>query len=106
MKCLIEELVDTDVLPWGWVMLRRTPNTDAADGFIEVRMTGDVDLIAENAAAFELLDVYEKENERLRLLLSEAHNQIEYLGDKFQETGSGNATLSRIADALKGGNDE
>ena len=47
-----------------------------------------------------------KENERLRHLLSEAHNQIEYLGDKFQETGSGNATLSRIADALKEGIDE
>ena len=34
-------------------------------------------------------------------LLREARAQIEYLHEKFQETGSGNALLSRIAAALK-----
>jgi hypothetical protein len=48
MRLLIEEL-DKE-LPQGWVMLRRIPSTDPADGFIEMHFTGDVDLIAENAA--------------------------------------------------------
>jgi len=50
MKCLIEELNKLDILPWGWVMLRRTPNTDPEDGFIELHYTGDTNLIEENAA--------------------------------------------------------
>ena len=50
MKCLIEELDKLDILPWGWVMLRRTPNTDPEDGFIEVKYTGDIDLIEQNNA--------------------------------------------------------
>jgi len=36
-------------LPWGWVMLRRIPNTDLEDGFIEIHYTGDTNLIEENA---------------------------------------------------------
>jgi hypothetical protein len=36
------------------------------------------------------------ENERLREAVGEAINQIEYLHQKFQETGSGNAVLSRL----------
>ena len=47
LRLLIEEL--NRELPQGWVMLRRTPNTDRADGFIEMCFTGDTDLIAENA---------------------------------------------------------
>ena len=48
MRCLIEELNKIDILPWGWVMLRRTPNTDPEDGFIEIHYTGDTNLIEEN----------------------------------------------------------
>jgi hypothetical protein len=40
------------------------------------------------------------EIERLRAALNEAINQIEYLHNKFRETGSGNAVLSRIRDEL------
>ena len=58
MKCLIEELNDLDILPWGWVMIRRTPNTDPEDGFIELHYTGDTNLIEENAAL-------KRENKRL-----------------------------------------
>ena len=35
-------------------------------------------------------------------LLAEAKLQIEYLHDKFKETGSGNAVLGKIDSALKG----
>lgn len=46
-------------------------------------------------------DVFIKPGDRqrervLELMLSEARNQIEYLQEKFQETGSGNAVISRI----------
>ena len=53
MKCLIEELNKIDILPWGWAMLRRTPNTDLEDGFIEIHYTGDTNLIEENANLVE-----------------------------------------------------
>ena len=65
MKCLIEELNQLDILPWGWVMLRRTPNTDPNDGFIEIRFTGDVNLIKENATLQNQLSVAMSENQRL-----------------------------------------
>jgi hypothetical protein len=41
------------------------------------------------------------EIERLRAALEEARLQIEYLHDKFRETGSGNAALARIDAARK-----
>lgn len=39
--------------------------------------------------------------ERLKSVLSDAYLQIEYLHEKFQETGSGNAILVRINDVLE-----
>jgi hypothetical protein len=40
------------------------------------------------------------EIERLRAALNEAINQIEYLHNKFRETGSGNAVVARIRHLL------
>lgn len=40
------------------------------------------------------------ENERLREVLAEAKLQIEYLHDRFKQTGSGNAVIARINEAL------
>ena len=57
MKLLLEELWKE--LPQGWVMIRRTPNTNPRDDLIEMHFTGDVDLIAENATL-------KRENEVLR----------------------------------------
>ena len=42
----------------------------------------------------------EEENKRLRETLHESKLQIEYLQDKFQETGSGNAIISKINQIL------
>lgn len=42
----------------------------------------------------------EQENEELREALTEASIQIEYLHEKFSETGSGNNILARIEKAL------
>lgn len=36
------------------------------------------------------------ENEELRALLAEARLQIEYLQDRFRQTGSGNGVLAKI----------
>lgn len=44
-------------------------------------------------------DIIESRN-RLRAALAEARLQIEYLHEKFGETGSGNAVLARITEAL------
>lgn len=41
------------------------------------------------------------ENARMREALEEAVLQIEYLHEKFKETGSGNNVLSRIKTALE-----
>lgn len=42
----------------------------------------------------------EAETERLKDVLREARLQIEYLHEKFQETGSGNAVIAHINHAL------
>ena len=39
-KCLVSDLYNPQILPEGWVMLRRTPNTDPADGFVGIKMLG------------------------------------------------------------------
>ena len=41
-----------------------------------------------------------EDRDRLRAILAEARLQIEYLHEKFGETGSGNAVLARITEAL------
>ena len=69
-------------------------------------------LEAENAAAFELLDVYEKENERLRELLDNSRKCIRSVEDQsvFGIGGEGmthwylsHELLNYIDDALKEG---
>ena len=48
MHCLLEELHDLSILPYGWVMLRRMPNTDPGDEFIEIKYFGGNDLLKRN----------------------------------------------------------
>lgn len=48
LRCVVEELNDVNILPFGWVLLRRQPNSDPKDGFIDIKLTGDMDILAKN----------------------------------------------------------
>ena len=62
-------------------------------------------LEAENVAAFELLDVYEKENERLREYY-EAHMAVENSITEFDLHWDAVERLKNARDALKEGKDD
>ena len=95
MRLVIEELGKE--LPQGWVMLRRTPNTDPADGFIEMHFTGDIDLIAENAKLKRVRDAAEKLNSTVQAHYHQSGYMVApYIGDAVGE----------LDDALKATADE
>lgn len=48
------------------------------------------------------IKLLEEDNKRLREALEEAKLQLEYLNQKFPETGTTNAVLTRIETALRG----
>lgn len=63
---------------------------------------GEIDMCENIAAAIRTLTPPATPREaRLEEALREAALQIEYLHEKFQETGSGNAVLAKIGEALK-----
>ena len=48
--CTLQDLKDLTVLPYGWVMIRRSVGGVADSEDFEIKILGDVDLLAENAA--------------------------------------------------------
>lgn len=74
MKLLIEEL-DRE-LPWGWVLLRREPSTKLSDGLIEMRFTGDINLIEQNILLAKQTASLEKSIEKVWAVLQKREPMI------------------------------
>lgn len=51
--------------------------------------------------AVDMIEQQAAEIERLRSVLVDASLQIQYLHEKFGETGSGNGVLAQISDVLR-----
>ncbi len=74
-----------------------------------IKKTGKLKLLKQKVRRYSIMDKYNdvviesliKQNNELIELLKEAQLQIEYLHEKFGETGSGNQVLSKIQSAIQ-----
>ena len=67
--CTLQDLKDLTVLPYGWVMIRRSVGGVADLEDFEIKILGDVDLLAENAKL-------KRENEAWRQAGEDAIKQL------------------------------